>query len=130
MGEETGVRRGGGRDAPAEFLWRGQLHRVRTVLDHRRTRPVPPEDSDSSEEAPGSRASRAGGAGSPDPGSDRDQDSRDQDSRGQAPGPGYEIWRVRAAIGRAGRPGVFDLRFDWNDGRWTVIRIDTLEGDL
>ncbi len=116
MGEETGVRRGGGQDAPAEFLWRGQLHRVRAVLDHRRARAVPPDSSP--EEVPAGRTSGAAGVGSrePDP--------------GQGTGPDHEIWRVRAAIGRAGRPGVFDLRFDWTDGRWTVIRIDTLEEDL
>jgi hypothetical protein len=40
-----------------------------------------------------------------------------------------EVWRVRAL--RVGPPqpvpGVFDLRFDWVVGRWTVIRIDIQE---
>jgi len=37
------------------------------------------------------------------------------------------VWRVRAAAGRSAPPGVFDLRFDWSAGRWTVTRIDMLE---
>ncbi|HEV2086983.1 MAG TPA: DUF6504 family protein [Cryptosporangiaceae bacterium] len=114
MAEETDVQRGGGHDAPAEFRWHGRLHRVRAVLDHRRTRAVLPDESGSSGEAARSAAGQAASTGRqvPEEGAD------------------HEVWRVQAAIGRTGRPGVFDLRFDWNDGRWTVIRIDTLEGNL
>jgi hypothetical protein len=32
-----------------------------------------------------------------------------------------EEWRVRAAAGRDAAPRVFVLRFDWSDGRWTVL---------
>lgn len=39
-----------------------------------------------------------------------------------------EVWRVKASAGRHSYPGVFDLRFDWTAGRWTVVRIP-MEGD-
>ncbi len=38
-----------------------------------------------------------------------------------------EVWRVKASAGRHGFPGIFDLRFDWTAGRWTVIRVATTE---
>jgi hypothetical protein len=84
--EETDVRRSGGGDAPAEFAWRGQTHRVRAVLRHRLER-------SGAEDAP----------------------------------PPQEVWRVRAVAVPTWIPGVFELRFDWGAGRWTVSRIDTLE---
>jgi hypothetical protein len=89
--QQTEVRRAGEGDAPEEFLWEGQVHRVRAVLAH---------------------------------------DSR-QDTEGEAvQGAGNdEVWRVRASAGRHGYRGVFDLRFDWTAGRWTVIRITTMEGE-
>ncbi|MFL6238074.1 MAG: DUF6504 family protein [Actinomycetes bacterium] len=33
-----------------------------------------------------------------------------------------EIWRVEARAGRGGSPGVFDLRFDWSGGGWSLAR--------
>lgn len=39
-----------------------------------------------------------------------------------------EVWRVRASHRRHGYPGVFELRFDWTAGRWTVTRV-TEEGE-
>jgi len=88
--QPTEVRRVGEDDAPAEFLWEGQLHRVRSVIAHE-------SPHDTEHEA-------CSGAGND------------------------EVWRVRASIGRHGYPGVFDLRFDWTAGRWTVTRI-TMEGE-
>lgn len=41
--------------------------------------------------------------------------------------PPVEVWRVRAVAVPAGPPGVFELRFDWGVGRWSVTRIDSLE---
>jgi hypothetical protein len=70
--EQGPVRRGETGDAPAQFLWQGRLHVVRTVLAHTTTDRV-------------------------------------------------EEWRVRASAGRDAAPGVFLLRFDWSDGRWTVF---------
>jgi hypothetical protein len=86
------VRRAGEADAPEEFLWEGQVHRVRAVLDHH---PVP--------EGVGPVATDVSDNG--------------------------EVWRVRASAGRHGYRGVFDLRFDWTAGRWTVTHISMLEGE-
>jgi len=33
-----------------------------------------------------------------------------------------EIWRVEARPGRGGSAGVFDLRFDWSGGGWSLAR--------
>ena len=88
--QKTEVRRAGEGDAPGEFLWEGQVHRVREVLTH-----VSMEHT---------RGGAVSGAG------------RD------------EVWRVRASAGRHGDRGVYDLRFDWTAGRWTVTRI-LMEGE-
>jgi hypothetical protein len=32
-----------------------------------------------------------------------------------------EVWRVEAGRGRAANAGVFDLAFDWGDGRWLLV---------
>ena len=32
-----------------------------------------------------------------------------------------EIWRVEAGRGTTTSPGVFDLAFDWGDGRWRLV---------
>jgi hypothetical protein len=88
--QKTEVRRAGEGDAPEEFLWEGQVHRVRAVLTH---------------------------------------ESLDDTAGGAVTGAGRdEVWRVRASAGRHGHRGVYDLRFDWTAGRWTVTRI-TIEGD-
>jgi hypothetical protein len=51
------------------------------------------------------------------------------ESEGAVAGAGNdEVWRVRASAGRHGHPGVFDLRFDWTAGRWTVTQIP-MEGE-
>ena len=34
----------------------------------------------------------------------------------------HEVWRVEARAGRAAAPGVFELRFDWAGGGWTLAR--------
>lgn len=34
-----------------------------------------------------------------------------------------EVWRVQAVVGRNVQPGVFELRFDWSAGRWSVRRL-------
>jgi hypothetical protein len=88
--QKTEVHRASEGDAPEEFLWEGQVHRVRAVLAH-----------DALEGTEGGAVTGAG---------------RD------------EVWRVRASAGRHGYRGVFDLRFDWTAGRWTVIEIP-MEGE-
>ena len=32
-----------------------------------------------------------------------------------------EVWRVEAGRGRTTGGGVFDLAFDWGDGRWLLV---------
>jgi hypothetical protein len=88
--QPTEVRRAGDGDAPEEFFWQGQVHRVRSVIAH-----DAPQDV---------RRPASGDAGR------------------------EEVWRVKASAGRHNYPGVFDLRFDWTAGRWTVIRVMT-EGE-
>ena len=44
----------------------------------------------------------------------------------ETPGPDdgeCELWRVEAGAGAAAGTGVYDLRFDWASGRWTIARV-------
>ena len=98
------VRRGEAED-PDQFLWRGRLWKVRAVVAHW------------VETGPWWQAGTAGGTGDvpSDPVAER------------------ELWRVEAGRGaqaarRAAAPdgepetyGVFDLSFDWTDGRWQLV---------
>lgn len=94
------VRRGEA-DDPDQFLWRGRLWKVRAVVAHRM------------EAGPW----RQGGseAGRPESGADLVA--------------GRELWRVEAGRGMPGgrQPSdpqavaVFDLSFDWTDGRWQLV---------
>ena len=138
MTEETEVRRGGGADAPVEFRWNGQIHRVRAVLTHHRIRnsprsgpstrpdpPLPPSPPvvDELEARRAARAAEAEESAEPPP-----------DPSAASRPPDEEVWRVRASPS-ALQPapalaGLFDLRFDWTVGRWTVTRIDILEEEL
>jgi hypothetical protein len=99
-GDAVEVRRSD--DAPAEFVWRGRLYSVRAVLGH------------------WMEAGGWWGRAVPDRGGALDEGEQ-------------EIWRVEACpnrptrgiearAGRAGSPGVFDLRFDWSGGGWTLAR--------
>ncbi|MFI5957183.1 DUF6504 family protein [Cryptosporangium sp. NPDC051539] len=134
MAEETEVRRGGGADAPVEFRWNGQIHRVREVLIHHRiryssgsgssVRPETPPSPPVVDELEARRAARAA-----EPPSELSEPPPDATRP-----PDHEVWRVRASPS-ALQPapalaGVFDLRFDWTVGRWSVTRIDILEEDL
>ncbi|GAA0220305.1 DUF6504 family protein [Cryptosporangium japonicum] len=128
MAEETEVRRGAGADAPVEFRWNGQIHRVRVVLTHHRyrhslrpdssTRPDLPPSPPVVDELEARRAARA--AEPPEP--------------AVAGPPDEEVWRVSASpsalLPVPALAGVFDLSFDWAVGRWTVTRIDILEEEL
>jgi hypothetical protein len=111
--------------APAQFLWRGRLWKVRAVLAHW-------VETGPWWSSPGVRAA-IGSSESSDESSD------------EQPGPRplgdliteRELWRVEAGRGRAvgavgaagavgpdGEPdtgGVFDLAFDWADGRWQLV---------
>ena len=115
MGLVSGV------EGPEQFLWRGRLWKVRAVVAHwvetgpwwqsGGARAVIGSDE------PGSGSTRSGGA-----------DLCSPDLLGER-----ELWRVEAGRG-AGRPvgvevddpavdggGVFDLAFDWSDGRWALV---------
>lgn len=82
-------------DVPDQFLWRGRLYVVRTVL---------------------ARWVEAGGwwrtAGANTTGA----------STTALTDPEREYWRVEATSGRASGVAVLDLCFDWAIGGWTVAR--------
>jgi hypothetical protein len=113
-----------GMEGPEQFLWRGRLWKVRAVIAHW-------VETGPWWQSGGARAV----IGSDEPAADR---------RSSGPGsPGAdllgerELWRVEAGRG-PGRPvaapegttgadgaldggGVFDLAFDWSDGRWALV---------
>jgi hypothetical protein len=93
-------------DEPIQFLWRGRLHLVRTVLDYW-------VESAAWWRGPVVTALHTG-------------DRADRD-RIPAGGLGFaddrEVWRVEAGAGRTASLGVFDLTFVPDDGRWLLVRV-------
>lgn len=118
---------GDGPEGPEQFLWRGRLWKVRAVLAHW------------IETGPWWQSAGAKAViGSEDAAAEQGQ------QRGRVPLGDLiserELWRVEAGRGRPaadrqdGRPeadpgvepdgritGVFDLSFDWAEGRWTLV---------
>lgn len=97
---ERGVVDSGGHriEGPARFRWDQRSYVVRALLDHWM-------------EA-GSWWQRAGRAGQSGPaGAVLGIDDGER-----------EIWRVEAG-GGSGPVGVYDLRFEWGTGRWSLIRV-------
>ena len=107
-----------GMEGPEQFLWRGRLWKVRAVIAHW-VETGPWWQSGGARAVIGSdepaRAADRPGAGGADLLAER------------------ELWRVEAGRG-PGRPvgaelddpavdggGVFDLAFDWSDGRWALV---------
>ena len=100
-------------EGPQQFLWRGRLWKVRAVLAHW-VETSPWWQSTDARAAIGTEGAAAETA-----------------ARGRVPLGDLlserELWRVEAGRGRAmtdGEPdggGVFDLAFDWADGRWTLV---------
>ena len=90
--------------APAQFLWRGRLWKVRAVLAHW-VETGPWWSSPGVRAVIGSHEEEAG----PRPLGDLITER--------------ELWRVEAARGRDvdDSGGVFDLAFDWADGRWQLV---------
>ena len=94
-------------DGPQQFLWRGRLWKVRAVLAHW------------VETGPWWQST----------------DTDETETRGRIPQRPLlgdllterELWRVEAGRGRvtsegeADGGGVFDLAFDWAEGRWTLV---------
>jgi hypothetical protein len=112
-----------GMEGPEQFLWRGRLWKVRAVIAHW-VETGPWWQSGGARAVIGSDepvGPATGGA-----------DLRSADLLGER-----ELWRVEAGRG-PGRPvaapedasgadevldggGVFDLAFDWSDGRWALV---------
>ncbi len=105
------VRRGEAED-PDQFLWRGRLWKVRAVVAHW------------VETGPWWQGSSGGPDGAGQGGGVTDLVAE------------RELWRVEAGRGAQARPasdrhidrdseqetyGVFDLSFDWTDGRWQLV---------
>jgi Family of unknown function (DUF6504) len=120
-----------GMEGPEQFLWRGRLWKVRAVVAHwvetgpwwqsAGARAVIGSDEPASDEpaSAGTPADRAGAVR-----------GATADLLGER-----ELWRVEAGRGPVGRRGdgdgggdraddgggVFDLAFDWSDGRWALV---------
>lgn len=106
-----------GMEGPEQFLWRGRLWKVRAVIAHW-------VETGPWWQSGGARAVI---------GSDDAQDGR-RSSVSRPPGTDLlaerELWRVEAGRGRpvdgpgatdGDGSGVFDLAFDWSDGRWALV---------
>ncbi|MGC4112414.1 MAG: DUF6504 family protein [Nocardioides sp.] len=102
-----------GLEGPEQFLWRGRLWKVRAVVAHW-------VETGPWWQSGGARAV----IGSDEPGSSGgDTGPRSGDLLGER-----ELWRVEAGRGPArdstdgaDTGGVFDLAFDWADGRWALV---------
>ena len=103
----------GATEGPQQFLWRGRLWKVRAVLAHW-------VETGPWWQSTGARAAVG---------------SEEAATETESPGRVHigdllterELWRVEAGRGRVtpdGEPdggGIFDLAFDWADGRWTLV---------
>ena len=109
----------GAGEGPEQFLWRGRLWKVRTVLAHW-------VETGPWWQSTGARAV----IGS------EEEAVAETTGRGRIPLGDLlterELWRVEAGRPRppartpegdteAGISGIFDLSFDWADGRWTLV---------
>jgi uncharacterized protein DUF6504 len=109
----------GADEGPQQFLWRGRLWKVRTVLAHW-------VETGPWWQSTGARAV----IGS------EEEAVAETTGRGRIPLGDLlterELWRVEAGRPRpaartpegdteAGISGIFDLAFDWADGRWTLV---------
>ena len=124
---ETRMGQVSGTDGPEQFLWRGRLWKVRAVLAHW-VETGPWWQSGGARAVIGSDEPVTGSGEGP--------------VTGLGVGPGglrgadllgeRELWRVEAGRGRprthdqpydgeADGGGVFDLAFDWSDGRWALV---------
>jgi Family of unknown function (DUF6504) len=120
---ETRMGQVSGTEGPEQFLWRGRLWKVRTVLAHW-------VETGPWWQSGGARAV----IGSDEPVAEADRgaggllgaDLLGADLLGER-----ELWRVEAGRGPGGGDGaadgsgdgggVFELAFDWSDGRWALV---------
>jgi hypothetical protein len=111
-----------GSEGPEQFLWRGRLWKVQTVLAHW-------VETGAWWDSVGARAVLGT---EPVGGSEPADDARGGAEGGRAltvlpdPTAEREVWRVEASRGRldieGGAGGVFDLLFDWSEGSWRLAR--------
>ncbi len=114
---ETRMGQVSGMEGPEQFLWRGRLWKVRAVLAHW-------VETGPWWQSSGARA--VIGSDEPVPAHGPGADLRGADLRGADLLGERELWRVEAGRGPAGGPddaggGVFELSFDWSDGRWALV---------
>jgi hypothetical protein len=102
---ETRMGQVSGAEGPEQFLWRGRLWKVRSVLAHW-VETGPWWQSGSARAVIGSDEPATGAPGG----------LRGPDLLGER-----ELWRVEAGRGPTDGGGVFDLAFDWSDGRWALV---------
>jgi hypothetical protein len=103
-----------GSEGPEQFLWRGRLWKVHSVLAHW-------VETGAWWESAGARAAL---------GTETAGTTGTAGAEGAVLAPPdltaeREVWRVEAARGRlaaAGGAGVFDLLFDWAEGTWRLAR--------
>src|SRR5512139_3200342 len=113
--EARGLGAQGAAEGPEQFVWRGRLWKVRAVLAHW-------VETGPWWQSPGVRAV----LGSDDPADPPAGQSADPDGRSAGTAVAgdllqeRELWRVEAGRG-PDRAGVFDLSFDWSDGRWQLV---------
>ncbi len=112
-------------EGPQQFLWRGRLWKVRAVLAHW-VETGPWWQTAGARAVIGSEEPAAEADDSDDPADPDDSAERRRIPVGDLLTE-RELWRVEAGRGRPahdGEPdggGVFDLAFDWADGRWTLV---------
>ena len=105
---------GAAAEGPQQFLWRGRLWKVRAVLAHW------------VETGPWWQSTGARAATGSEEAGDETREAAPRIPIGDLLTE-RELWRVEAGRGRLtpdGDPdggGVFDLSFDWSDGRWTLV---------
>jgi hypothetical protein len=144
---ETRMGQVAGTEGPEQFLWRGRLWKVRAVLAHwvetgpwwqsGGARAVIGSDDASGPSPDDRRSSPDDRRSSPDDRRSSPDDRRSSPSRPPVDLLGErELWRVEAGRGPGGGGpapgagdadgatdggGVFDLAFDWSNGRWALV---------
>ena len=116
---ETRMGRVQGVEGPEQFLWRGRLWKVRAVVAHW-VETTPWWQSSGARAVIGSADQPAGSSGA-EAGGEAEVALSSGDLLVER-----ELWRVEAgrgpaSVGAADGGGVFDLSFDWGDGRWQLV---------